>query len=209
MEIRQSLVYCPRQGKVIGFTGDVARNATSLSQTKIVPDDLAKTVSQFFLVSLDGNFCVPILHAGYDAKNPVEHLKKCLSQIQDLVLKLSNGRVKIIGGSSDGALASIEFATTQTVFAEYHHLGDFSHLVKRMRNTLLSSPLFLEENGQMYEFSIHTLSELHGKESLLRELLGDGSILCPQDRMDMDPVLKLLDVRIRNLLRSHMNPSAR
>lgn len=205
MEIRHGLVYCPRQAKIVGWIGETAQTAEDVykRQKKVAPQDLAKNVCQFFLVTLDGLFCAPVLHAGFDPVHPKDFLTECMKKIQRLVAQASGNRLQIVAGSSDGAPGSFKFATSQTVFPKYRHISDFSHIIKRMRNHLINSSISLPIDGEIVEFSIYTLSEVGREDEILKELLADGEIISPQDRMEMEPVMKLLDCQIRERLQEY------
>ena len=134
MEIRSGIVICLRQARAVGFAGKMDRSIQKLFDNKISVElkDIAKQVCQFFIISLDGQMSIPIFACGYEAKNGRKYLEESFRIIKEKIDTASNSRIKIVGGCSDGATASLEFATKQTIFPNYRHLGDFSHLVKRM-----------------------------------------------------------------------------
>ncbi len=210
MEIRSGLVYCKQQNKIVGFVNDLAKDATILSesQTPIVPTNIAKKISQFFLISIDGKATIPILHCGTDESNFTNFLVQQIIYIKELVHTLcpDNYKVHLIGECSDGAPGNLTFANqyAKNIIINYLHFDDFSHLTKRMRNVLLSVSQSMIIDKEVVQFNIHTLI-LNQQNTEIKKLLSDGNIVAPSDCMDMEPVLKLLDCRIRDFLSSQQN----
>ena len=168
MEIRSGIVICLRQARAVGFAGKMDRSIQKIFDNKISVKlkDIAKQVCQFFIISLDGQMSIPIFACGYEAKNGRKYLEESFRIIKEKIDTASNSRIKIVGGCSDGATASLEFATKQTIFPNYRHLGDFSHLVKRMRNALLSKGVQMEERGGTYQVSMNLLYNLRIRDCL-------------------------------------------
>lgn len=102
-----------------------------------------------------------------------------------------NGNIfQIVCGSSDGFAENYQFATNQTILKHYHHIFDFAHIVKRLRNLLFNRRMDIDGG----KFCIESLLKLKTSH-IIGELITED-IYAPIDKMKMEPVRRIMDSRI-------------
>eukprot|EP01119_Soliformovum_irregulare_P002996 TRINITY_DN1326_c0_g2_i5.p1 TRINITY_DN1326_c0_g2~~TRINITY_DN1326_c0_g2_i5.p1 ORF type:complete len:1813 (-),score=279.51 TRINITY_DN1326_c0_g2_i5:2368-7806(-) len=211
MDVNDGFIYSGREEFVCGYVDQLARSFEETPTEPISEADIAHKICVFFLVSSDGHFCTPILARGVGKNHfQEEFLEKHCRHINAIFQKCSpNDSFRIVGGIADGAQGNLSFTqnSARTVFGQHFlFIGDFSHLVKRMRNALVNGVLARLENidDEPIYFSVQTLMA-HGKHPELKDILSDRHILSPVDKMDMDPVKKICQPKITAFLRKQEN----
>lgn len=160
IDIQSRLIYSKNHDKIVDYVNNISRNR---SNTIPEIEEITKKITQFFVISLDGKFSLPILFRSYDNFNVQQFLIQYYNNIKKLIKDNSsdNYDFKIIGVSSDGVIRNLLFIKKMAkIKKSFFYFEDFSHILKRLRNTLLNQ--FLVKYNQKkspIQFNIDLLTE--------------------------------------------------
>eukprot|EP01130_Rhizamoeba_saxonica_P006147 TRINITY_DN243_c0_g1_i8.p1 TRINITY_DN243_c0_g1~~TRINITY_DN243_c0_g1_i8.p1 ORF type:complete len:535 (+),score=79.01 TRINITY_DN243_c0_g1_i8:469-2073(+) len=145
IEISPGLRYIESLHGVIGLSLGIVHeiDIDHIKYSDVLPG-LAKKVMQFFFVSVEGDICVPFHYvptgglSGQDYFNLIDKMVDIFE---------SNG-ISIVFGSTDGFTQSKVFLKLmKDKRPNYSHFFDYSHIIKNMRNRILTHKLVVLDPG--------------------------------------------------------------
>eukprot|EP01117_Protostelium_nocturnum_P014735 TRINITY_DN563_c0_g1_i3.p1 TRINITY_DN563_c0_g1~~TRINITY_DN563_c0_g1_i3.p1 ORF type:complete len:1226 (+),score=205.76 TRINITY_DN563_c0_g1_i3:970-4647(+) len=205
IEIKHGLQFDRHRNQLYGLssgpiTAENMETYSSLSEQDFRSRFASKVLMVFF-VSCDGSITIPIgcFPRSKHDKNPT------VTSIKSTIDELEKNHIGIIWGSSDGWDTNLSFVKQieehcQSKGCSYYHIFDYIHLVKNGRNYFRNNIVFDEKIG----FSLRTLWKVwedpNDKDYEALHKLVHLNDLKISDPMDMDPVRKLLQPALVDLL---------
>ena len=159
MEIRHGLTYLKSTGRILGLVlGELFEENIHefLLQNEDILSLIGKTVMQVFFISTNGLVSIPIW---YFLSNKTTG-ESVFNQIKEIVNELKKQEINITWGSSDGFTSSRQYILKMKEnFNSYHHVYNYVHILKLLRNVLLNKLLHYKVSS--FGFCIRDLIDLY------------------------------------------------
>jgi hypothetical protein len=192
IEIRKGWRYVKHMNMLVGGENHIAENeARDFFQEKN-PNELAVGfIVQYFLISLDGSFCLPLISIPRTSQNRETEFK-FVEGLAEMMKRL-NHELKLVCSDGFGSVISLKNKIEEKLGILY--LFDPSHVVKLCRNAILNHEIEVAKNGVMVRFDVDILIKLwHANSELgkfVRETISVEAI-DPIDRQSFGPVREVM-----------------
>ncbi|KAM9985201.1 hypothetical protein ACTFIZ_008735 [Dictyostelium cf. discoideum] len=196
-------------------------NHDSVEIFKYVYSKLATAMTQFYLVGFTNEISIPIHKVPSTKSNSIEAFT---SGISDIIQALNVAKndckyihgidpidIQIIGGLTDGFDVSLKIENMvrnlkdmhgNNILPEYIHGYDFMHVGKNLRNQLIQNEI-MHIDGEEVDF--RGFFNLFNTEEDLNRIGLIPDDLHPKDKMNLEPVKRLLNERVIEYLKSKGN----